>query len=533
MTIKKVVIIGSGASGIFAAQGLIDAGIRPCVIDVGFTPQDSLSINENFYSISDKNTLESLIIGENLEGLGNFLFEQRYKSPRLRAPKFKFVSEGTNELLKWGGYSQEVIHSLAAGGLANAWGAGAFRYTNEELDQTPLTYKILEPHYDRVSKIVGVCGSNEDDLQSFFLKEKFLQKPVQLSKISTDILKNYNRKKHLINKGGIYVGHPRLAVLTEKLGDRQPLQYNNTEFWDSTNTAIYSPRWTLNELIKKEQIEYAPQMLISEIKLNSKTVILKGIHLNSKQSFTIETEHLILAAGTLQTSSLMLKSFPQYLPENLSLLDNFSFQVPFFMPKFFGSNVDSTAFGSADLSMIFDKSRYGIQMQASVFNMTSIPKSEFYDKIPLDAKMTVHLLKNMVPALGALFVFVDNNGQYKSTISYNKELGHMDLSKPTQAPNIQYGKLCLDLLKLGIWTIPPLIQKVPFGGSIHYTGSLPMMKTTSSNHHVNINGTIGFSSRIRIADGSWMPTVAAKHPTYTFMANAHRIGSLLAKELLE
>lgn len=532
MSTRNAIVIGSGASGVFAAQGLIDAGHRPMILDVGFSPANSKIITQNFYDIADSDLLEKLMIGENFEGLGNFMYQSHYMSPRLRAPKYKFVTQDTEKHIHWSGPSNELIHSLAAGGLANAWGAGVFRYSDDELAKTPLTYNILKPHYDRVGELIGVSGTNEDDLLKYFNIETRIQSPVRLSKLSTYIYNNYQKQKSSSNQNGLFLGRPRLAVLTKKQDDREPIQYNNTEFWDSSNDAIYSPRWTLNNLIKQNKIDYISNFLVESLELSKDSVTICGLDLKTNQPQSYRAENVVMATGTLQTASLLLKSFPQYIDQKLDLLDNFSFQVPFFAPRFFGNSIDSTAFGSADLSMIFDQSQYGIQMQAGVFNMTSIPKSEFFDKIPLDSRMTVQLIKNLIPAMGALFVFVNNSGEFKATIQYDKESNQMVISESSQRPKIMYQKLCRALFRLGLYTFPQLIQKVSFGGAIHYAGTLPMKAQPTKAHHVNEVGQLKFSDRIMIADGSWLPSMSSKHPTFTFMANAHRVGQLLGKRII-
>lgn len=531
MSDKSVVILGSGASGVFAAVGLIDRGIRPTIIDVGHTPCMTSRIKNNIYDINDKDVLQKLIIGDSLEGLDNFKYNHHYKSPRLRAPQFKFVTADTDKYLNYCGNNKEIVSSLSMGGLANAWGAGSFRYTSAELAQTPISYEDLRTHYDRVAELVGISGTNNDDLAPFFQTEPNIQDPVNLSKISTQLYTNYNKKKQILNNEGIYVGRARLAAITKKINNRTPVEYLNTEFWDSSNDAIYTPRWTLQQLISSNKVDYIPNIFVSKISEIQNCIELTGTRINTNEEVKIRSENLILATGTLQTSSLLLRSFPEKLPDKLKLLDNFSFQIPFFVPRFFGSQIDKQAFGSADLSIMFEKNKFNHNMQGSIFNITSIPKSEFYDKMPFSSSLNTKLIKSMIPAMGAMFVFVENNGDYYSEVSVDHQTGQTVIHKSSQPPKIDYFHLCVVLQKLGLWTLPQLIQKVPFGGSIHYTGTLPMTNKPNVTERTNVDGTLAFCKRIRIADGSWLPNIPSKHPTYTLMANAHRIGTLLAEEL--
>ena len=108
----------------------------------------------------------------------------------------------------------DATMSFAAGGLANAWGAGVYRFTTRDLDGFPVRIQELKPFYDELTEHMGVSGAN-DDLTPSFGNDPALQPPIRLSRFASDLHAGYQRKHELFAKLGVSIGRTRLAVLTE------------------------------------------------------------------------------------------------------------------------------------------------------------------------------------------------------------------------------------------------------------------------------------------------------------------------------
>jgi len=67
------------------------------------------------------------------------------------------------------------------------------------------------------------------------------------------------------------------------------------------------------------------------------------------------------------------------------------------------------------------------------------------------------------------------------------------------------------------------------GADAHPTGTLPMRGTGPAA--TDAEGQVVGAPGVFVADGAALPTLSARHPTLTIMANADRIGHLLASRI--
>jgi choline dehydrogenase-like flavoprotein len=68
------------------------------------------------------------------------------------------------------------------------------------------------------------------------------------------------------------------------------------------------------------------------------------------------------------------------------------------------------------------------------------------------------------------------------------------------------------------------------GASIHYGATLPMREKPGPLE-TDRDGRLGGHGEVYVADSAVFPRLPAKGVTFTMMANAHRIGSILARSL--
>src|SRR5262245_28117373 len=234
------IVVGSGPAATFAAVGL--RGRRVLMLDVGLDASPGDTLRGNLYDLKQAHDdLFEPLIGREFESLHNL--HQPFVSLKLKSPFMSFIVRGARELTPvagdrdnpWGG-----VVSLARGGLANAWGAGVFRYTAGDLNGFPISAADLAPCFDEVTTRIGVSGVNGDDLEPYFERDNHLQRPIRLSSIFADMLQRYEQSKDAFRKARVAVGRSRLAVLTEPLNGRTPYAYDNLEFFRPHDPGIYS-----------------------------------------------------------------------------------------------------------------------------------------------------------------------------------------------------------------------------------------------------------------------------------------------------
>ena len=83
--------------------------------------------------------------------------------------------------------------------------------------------------------------------------------------------------------------------------------------------------------------------------------------------------------------------------------------------------------------------------------------------------------------------------------------------------------------RLGAYPVPLSFTISPPGSDAHFGGTLPMggEGKLSCSRDCELENARGVS----VVDGSWLPSLPAKHLTFTLMANAHRVGSAMAKRM--
>ena len=83
------------------------------------------------------------------------------------------------------------------------------------------------------------------------------------------------------------------------------------------------------------------------------------------------------------------------------------------------------------------------------------------------------------------------------------------------------------LKKCGAYYVPSSLKFSPPGGDAHLAGTIPMGGDgiLSSSKF----GELNLAKNVYVVDGSALPSLPAKHCSFTIMANAHRIGRFLAE----
>ena len=86
--------------------------------------------------------------------------------------------------------------------------------------------------------------------------------------------------------------------------------------------------------------------------------------------------------------------------------------------------------------------------------------------------------------------------------------------------------------KLGAYSLPSLVVKVPNGFGIHYAGTLPMVSNPKQAYTCSPNGELFGEPGVYVADASVLPVLPAKNCSFFVMANAMRTADYMSSELL-
>lgn len=527
LAVHQVVIVGSGASGIAAALEFTESGIKPLILDVGHTQQiDIPQVEGNLYDYRKQHDTFDLLIGKNLQNFTN-LFTGDTVPVKLTSPYAEYITHAAQTLSPIDNEGFYVIQSFAIGGLANAWGAGLYRYNDQDLEGFPIRAKDLNFYYDKLTQEIGISG-DEDDLAPFFGSTKSLLPPIKLSYNSNRLYRNYQRKKGKFQAHGFFMGLPRVGVLTEDRNGHSACDYSNLEFWKEL-PYIYTPKMTLEKLITTGKVDYKKGIFVEGWNESTEGIRINAVTVEENHPISFHCKRLVLAAGAINTAKIVLNSFQDY-QTRLVLLENPAMQIPIFLPASFGRRLDTNSFGLVQLNLVWESDTFNCLLQGSVMETTSPMRGVFYDKFPLSARANLELIKYLLPSMLIMQLYLPASFQSPSRLSLQKNGRLYIQGKPNNIDIRKMRDVFQFFRMLGAWSFPYLVFRVPTGQAIHYAGTLPM-REVSGMYECDVNGKLFGTQNVYIADSSTFPNLPAKNMGLTLMANAMRVAKQVASQI--
>ncbi len=482
---KKVLIVGSGASGVHFALSVVQKGYQVIMLDVGYEKPDIVNPEDNFNSLKEKlNDPAKYFLGQNFESViypddeSEFYgFPPNKKYVFSKLSNFKFQSKGF-----------EPLFSFAQGGLAEAWTGGVYSFNDYDLSDFPFCYKDIEQHYNEVAKRIGITGEN-DDLASFFPFHKNILEPLNFDEHSNLLLTSYEKHKdYLNNKLKCYLGRSRISTLSKDKGKRKGCTYCGRCLWGCPIEALYVPSISLNECKKHPNFKYIPNTYVNHFKYNSKckitNVVAKSINDNKSHEFPVDK--LVLAAGTLSSSKIFMDSIFKNSGEIIKLnglMDNRQILIPFLNLNMIGQTYNPENYQYHQIAMGIDceDPKEYIHMQITTLKTALI--HPIINNLPLDLKTSIYIFRNIHSALGVVNVNLHDTrreGNYLSLEVNNKSSGSKLVINYSPAIHEKtlikkaIKKTKKALMKLGCVAPSGMIHVRPMGASVHYSGTIPM-----------------------------------------------------------
>ena len=518
------IVVGSGPAATFAAVGL--HGRRVLMLDVGFDASRSDGLRGNLYDLKQAHDdLFEPLIGNQFESLHNL--HQPPISLKLKSPYMSYIVRDARRLTPVAGDAFGGVVSLARGGLANAWGAGVFRYTERDLAGFPIMAADLAPCFDEVTTRMGVSGVNGDDLEPYFERDEQLQPPIRLSSIFGDMLQRYERSKNVFRQARVAIGRSRLAVLTEPRHGRTPYEYDNLEFFRPHDPGIYTPAYTVNELIASGAVEYRSRRLVTRYSERSDGVEVEALNLDSGEMETSRARALCIGAGALNTTRIVLASNGDH-DTRLPLLDNPMACIPLLDVTRIGTALQTRDTSLAQLNIVAEDED-GRLAQGSLYGTTGPLRSDFLFELPLSARDNRVWARYVAPATAFLMLFYARDPDPLSGVRLRTS-GELDVRLAPEPPHAVENTLIRLFRRIGFLSHRAMIQRPPMGSALHFAGTLPM-SAQPSRYQTDRDGLLAGTARVHIVDGACLSRLPAKNATLTIMANALRISRRVAATL--
>ncbi len=527
-----VLVVGSGASGVHFARKALALGRKVHMIDVGVAKPEPLLPDANFlqlkerlskphdYFLGKKN--EALILPDNQEEYYGFPPSKEFVfADPLPRPQ---TSKGFDPLF-----------SYAKGGLAEAWTGGSYPFNDGELADFPFTYTDIEPHYVDVARNIGLSG-RLDDLSPILPFHDGIEEPVDLDAHGSHLLARYQAKKSKFVQDAFTMGRARLAVLTQDRGERSGCKKLDRCLWGCPIGALYTPSWTLKELLANPDFSYECDLKVSHCQVTNSKITGVVVHpLKGGAQRTISCDKLVLAAGTLETARIVLKTIGEdgeEVPEFMGLMDNRQVLMPFVNLGMLGKKWDVENYQYHQLAMGLNVGEPMDYVHGLVTTLKSALIHPVVQNLPFSLGTSAKFFREMHTALGLVNINFSDYPREENRVGLDTS-GEQDRLMIHYRPDSSEAKRVASVSKkfrkilgrLGCLAPKGMSHMRPMGASVHYAGTLPMT-TKGGPWTLDQNGLSRTFENLWIVDGSGLPALPAKNLTFTLMANAARIGEV-------
>lgn len=533
MDAPQVIVVGSGPAGVSAAFPLVERGMRVLMIDAGENTLATLTIDPHKSLRQMRRHAEQwkLIIGDkyrkpSLEG----------SSPKFSLPIRRHTIAGYNERYGIAAKNFFAVGSLARGGLSNIWSAGVPMFDDNDLAEFPISLADLLPSYTRVSKRIGIAGSNDDDLAKFHGIDDSLLSPVRPSGNIATLYERYAANPHFARAHGLTMGHTRVAVLTEALGERQACIYCGRCLWGCDQRAIYSSAEDVAELQRRATFSLQGGHFVERIIKHEDgwRIVTKNVYTAANAHF--DASRVILACGAMGSAKLVLSTLGlQEKDVALQTTPKVSFALILLRGRA-RRLTDENVLGLAQISFRADLRTPQVDGHAcgQFFPADTFPASEYISQLPFAYPLSRRIVRLGQPQLILGVGFLASHYS-RNTLRLGSD-GRLEI-KGAYDPEIASACAMLERqLRRSLRRYRTLLAPGTFrlwepGDDIHYGGTIPMREFPKANE-THPNGEVAGLPGVYVADGGSFPSLPPKLPTLTVMANADRIGTLIAERSL-
>jgi choline dehydrogenase-like flavoprotein len=530
----RVVVIGSGASGVHFALSVLQKGYDVVMLDVGRVRPPIVNPSDSFADL--KRTLEDPVgyfLGPDYEAVvypgsaGEYYGFPPNKTYVFSTPR-AFVTRPA-------GF--EPLSSFAQGGLAEAWTGGAYPLNDTDLAPFPFGYRDLEPSYGEVARRIGINGE-PDDLARFYPVHDGMMPPLRLDRHSTLLLERYERSRaHLNETLGCYVGRSRVATLSATAPGRAGCGYLGRCLWGCPVGALYTPVMTLDACRRFTNFTYVSDVYVRHFRVGSGRRISAAVieSADGRALDEVTGDRFVLAAGTLSSSAIYMRTVRQETGETITLrglMDNRQVLVPFLNLALVGRAYDPNSYQYHQIAMGIDRPDLPGYVHAQITTLKTALVHPIVQNMPIDLRSALSLFRALRAGLGVVNVNLPDTRRDGNYVTLGDDRDGVPplvihYAPDSAEPGVMrraVGIINKALRRLGC-VIPPGMSHIrPMGASVHYAGTVPM-SAPGGSHTASSEGVSSEYGNLTFVDGTTFPALPAKNLTLTLMANAVRIAT--------
>lgn len=415
--------------------------------------------------------LHIAIVDAGLDGkkIENALATKHKSNPHDLLAKSGYVFNKTYELLKVKS-NTDIIQSLAKGGLSEIWHGVCDFFTPQELETIGLPKDEIQKEYQEIARRINLKLRPLLDLHGKFILKKA--------------------------KNKVY---------------RLPVVYS------------YRTSSVVEELKKHKNFTYIPNQLVVNVQDKNKYVEMENISIEGKERIFIRSRYLILAAGALNTTRILLRSFKLY-SHKVPFLTKGHIMFVCLHPRTLIKQSKNNNFGQ--VSLVCNKVKNGLNsFFVQFYRCNPQSKNLALQYIPLPKQLASLLFSIIAPYLVIVdirFPTFESNKSFCRLKNTKQEI--LEISSPKITNVIKKHKKELEIISKEIRALGLIpLKTITSDVTSHYGGGVPF-SPKPNKLSTDFNGKLHQTKRIYIADSSTWKALPAKPPTLTIMANASRVG---------
>jgi len=460
------------------------------------------------YDLGHKITQASLDDNPSKERIVSF-YDQVYKkirsvsSLKFPPPKTHFGEQIARQSV---GRNLSIFKSESLGGLTNYWGATMLPFTDQEMQDWPISRQELDPYYQKMARVVGLAAES-DDLNKYFPKSYSNRPPLkataELARLNQVINDQKNGKEFKIVSGLNRCG------LETRLDRPNHCVYCGECMAGCFKDAIYSSRMTIEKYLQDARVKY--------VQAKVKRINQKGgsLEIETDQGLEFGFSKVFLGAGCLHSTEIVIRSLE--LKQRLFMADNAVYAFPIF---YFGRKLSQDDLYLSLCNLIFGcipqkENEHFAQVQVYP-NFDYLWRYNLSSKLwPIFKRLSSFLRPHLF--FGRLYLHSD----YSQGYSVELKDDQLILDKVKEAESGQRIKTLMSSIRqvvnhqgFYIPPIPPLRQRV----NTHYTSTLSF-----NNDSVKVSSLGEVMPHVYLCDSAVFPDSPAINPGFTIMANAYRI----------
>jgi choline dehydrogenase-like flavoprotein len=301
-----VIVVGSGASGGWAAKRMSEAGLRVALVCAGRPLKDvDYTEHKPAYDLKYRARANDLMRRTQPTQKDCYACTE-YNSDWFCNDLEEPYTTATGKPFSWQGRMR------VTGGRTNVWGRQSYRFSQQDMKGAsfdghgidwPLDYKDLESYYDLVEDYVGISGLAENLAQlpdSRFLPAMAFTCAEQHAR---DAIKS---------KLGRTLTIGRVANLTKPINGRAPCHYcGPCERGCQTHSYFNSAFTTVADAIKTGRTTHIPNAMVYQVLMDNETNKARGVIYVDRVTRQVREVHaktVVLCAQALESARILLNS---------------------------------------------------------------------------------------------------------------------------------------------------------------------------------------------------------------------------------